>query len=155
MKRVSILAAAGVALLLGSCSSDFEFHAEMIGGRLAFVPTGSWFSRPDRFCMVDVRASNGPPAKAEAGDDPRQIAAGVYWSYGLNGCDNTFPFVYGQALKGRSVLDKRSGSERRHVRAKRLSPNVIYEILVLAPRSAHGSARFALDGHGHVKNFGR
>ncbi|MDF2638847.1 MAG: hypothetical protein K0R64_1831 [Novosphingobium lindaniclasticum] len=154
MKRVSILAAAGFALLLGSCSSDFDFHAEMIGGRLAFVPTGNWFSRPDRFCMVDVRASSGPRAKAEAGDDPQQIAEGAYWSYWPDGCNNRFPFVYGQALKGKSVLDTRSGLERPHVRAKRLSPNVVYEIRVLAPRSAYGSARFALDGQGHVRNFG-
>lgn len=143
------------ALLLESCSSDFHFHAEMIEGRLTFVPTGSWFSRPDRFCMVDVRTSSGPHAEAEAGDDPRQIARGSYWAYRLKGCNNKFPFVYGQPLKGAPGLDRRSGQERPHVQAKQLLPNVVYEAFILAPRSAYGSARFILDGQGHVRNLGR
>lgn len=154
MKWSAILVAGLLALLLGSCSSDFDFHAEMIEGRLTFVPTGSWFSRPDRFCMVDVRTPRGPRAKAEAGDDPGQIANGAYWSYSLKGCENKFPFVYGQALNGTSVPGRHGRAERPHVSAKPLSPNVVYEIHVLAPRSAHGGVRFVLDGKGHVKNFG-
>ncbi len=135
---------------LGSCSTMHEMTARMVDGRLAFEAVGDWWSRPDCFYQIDVRAEDGPPADPMPGDDAGSVRIGTYWFDWRDSCDNTYPVFYGQSLKGGPYRDQ-GGTVWRHVAPKPLRPHVIYSASTLSPGSSYGTVYFRLDGTGGVQ----
>lgn len=152
MRRIVVAALTVSLLALGSCSEVHELKAEMIGGRLAFVALGDWWTRPDCFYSIDVRAEESSPASPAPGDDVDAARTGTHWFDWRATCVNEYPIFYGQSLKGNPYRDG-YGEVWPHVRPKPLKPGVIYRASTLSPGSSYGSAYFRLNGSGGVENL--
>lgn len=121
----------------------------MIDGQLAFEAVGNWWSRPECYYSIDVRAENGPPVDPMP-DDADSIKAGTYWFDWRDSCDNTYPVFYGQSLKGDPYRDP-GGTVWRHVAPKHLRLHIIYSASTLSPGSSYGTVYFRLDDKGGVE----
>ncbi|MCJ2182050.1 hypothetical protein MTR62_04935 [Novosphingobium sp. 1949] len=151
-----LVLAALVMSALGSCSFVYDLRAVVQDGHLAFVPEGSWLTRPDCLYAISVEAVDRAVARAEPGDDAADVARGVFWAQFMESqpCRTGFPVRYGQALEGKPfVFDGGPGSAR--VAAKPLQPGVLYYVFALSPGSGSGGGYFRLDGRGGVENVPR
>lgn len=151
MRVLSLMPLFGL-LMLGGCSYNFDVRAVMTDGRLTFIADGPSRSRARCVSRVEVM-----PVEVSPSSGPETMRAGrhrVYaWvDHGGYGCDDRFPIVYGQALKGADVRD--SGAAFEDVAPKALEVGRVYNVMVTVGATGYGGGSFRLLSNGTVENLG-
>jgi len=150
------------ALALGSCSYSYKLLAVVMGGRLAFIVDPSSSSEPECMNGITVSTDKGETATARAapGDDEQLVANGVFWWKSLEAdCENRFPIIYGQTLKGqRLVYDGKvpgaaPGEMSSAVEAKPLHVGVVYEVTTTSGATGYGAGWFRITPDRRVENW--
>jgi hypothetical protein len=140
-------------LVLGSCSYGYDLLAVAIDGRLAFIVDPHSSYKPD--CVGEINVSvekGGPLARPGPGDDKGLVRnGGVYWwkSTEVTSCENRFPILYGQQIKG-PLFNYENGPSS--VEAKPLRIGVFYGVNA-SGAGAYGSVWFRISRTGHIDNF--
>ena len=133
-----------------------------MGGRLAFIVDPSSSSEPKCMNGITVSTDKGETAtaKAASGDDEQLVANGVFWWKSLEAdCENRFPIIYGQTLKGqRLVYDGKvrgaaPGERSSIVEAKPLHVGVVYEVTTTSGATGYGSGWFRIMPDRRVENW--
>ncbi|MET4132550.1 hypothetical protein ABIE62_001685 [Porphyrobacter sp. MBR-155] len=139
-------------LALSGCSSVYDVRAVVIDGKVAFVPTDTdiW-GEPDCIYSISVSAADGPSTNPEEGDSLGMVENGMYWheSFAVTSCENPFPVVYGEPLKGPPFRE----NDEYAVKAKPLRVGVVYEVTTVSEGSASGVGKFMVTEQRRVVNL--
>lgn len=133
-------------LSLSGCSYSYEVHARVANGRLMFDANPQWGAD----CVREV--------KLTVGADVVWAKTEVLWQQSVShddSCDNRFPIVYGELLRGRNYVYPKdmAGKPASSVAAKKLRTGVVYMISTTTGATGYGCGRFRINANREVQNF--
>lgn len=139
-------------LTLSGCSYSYGVQAKFSDGRLIFDANPQWGAD----CVRRVEVS--------ADDDERPEAMGTVWEQAISHedrCQNTFPIIYGEPLKGKPHVYDSGGvpQELRGRPASSVSPRplhigVLYTVDTTTGATGYGCGRFRILPNRRVENLG-
>ena len=155
--------AAFAALLLSGCSYAYDLQAVVIDGKVAFVVSPSSPRHPDCIREITVETDDAR-AEATRRDDQEAVARGVFWDQSLShegGCQNEFPIVYGEPLKGSPLVyegqglpEGMQGQRANTVMPKLLRIGATYTVSTTSGSTGYGCGRFRITQDRKIENFG-
>ena len=151
MRVLPLLSLIGL-LALGGCSDTFDVRAVMTDGRLTFVADGPSRGRARCVSHVAVMVAEASPSSGHGPYEAWRQRAYAWVDQGGYGCDDRFPIVYGQALKGEDV--RSSGPTFEDVAPKALEVGRVYIVMVTVDATGYGGGSFRLLPDGTVENLG-
>jgi len=132
----TILTIVPLAIMLSSCSYVYDLHAVVSNEQLMFIVSPASSQQPE--CLRDIEVVE------ESGGRETLWSESVSYD---DDCANEFPVVYGVALKGQHLTD------RKEVSGKPLQRGVIYNVSATTGATGYGGGRFLIDADGRVKNL--
>lgn len=133
---------------LSGCSYSYDVKAKLSEGRLVFNANPQWGAD----CVRQVEVAS------------QEDGAGTVWQQSIahdDGCENTFPIVYGAALDGKphiygsgGVPAELVGTTAPSVPAKKLKAGVVYIVSTTTGATGYGCGRFRIGPNRHVENLG-
>jgi hypothetical protein len=134
-------------LMISGCSYSYEIKTSVSGGQVVFSANPQWGADCVRHVFVGEVTSEGIEDE------------GVMWDRSIShedACENTFPIVYGEPLKGRPHVYQTAGEKAQLARSigpKPLSTGVLYEVHTTTGATGYGCGRFQIDSNGQVQSF--
>ncbi len=146
MLRVSLLALCIVSLT--GCLYSYDVQAKLSDGQLIFEANPQWGA--DCVRSIEVRAEEEDMAKV--------------WEQTISyddSCENEFPIVYGQPLRGQTygydnegVHDPMIGTPAVTITAKKLRAGITYTISTMTGATGYGCGRFRIGLDRRLENIG-
>lgn len=137
-------------LTLSGCSYSYDVQAKVTNGRLMFDANPQWGA--DCVRRVEVRA--------EEDED----SAGAVWEQSIShqdDCENTFPIIYGESLKGQphvydsgGVPEQLRGRPANQIHPKPLRTGVLYTVNTTTGATGYGCGRFRILSDRRIENLG-
>ena len=137
---------------LSGCSSVYDIRTVVIDGKIAFIPTSTFFwNRPDCINGISVRAMELPQVTTRASEDIGIPEDSIVWERDFDNdtCENPFPVKYGSVLRGGPWPDMQDDD----IEAQPLRVGVVYEVSTRSDGSATGYGKFRIGDNRKVENL--
>lgn len=157
-----LLGISTAAIALSGCSYGYALKAVAIDGKLAFIVDPASSHQPKCINAITVEVDDGETARASPvpGDDRKLVEVGTFWQQSMEpNCQNPFPIVYGQSLKGQRMIygDGVPAPDRGEysavVKAKALKRGVVYSVATTSGATGYGGCYFRIAPDGRVESW--